>query len=530
MVARCLVLFLLAGCSQESSSPPGQSKQSAPPPTVERKATPALAPRNTPACTTVVAAPLDFGQGDTSWVGVAIAEDINRRLFARKNLSSYTSRQVAAAMREARVLTADLRAPAAVQELGRHLGACFLLVGQGSIDAQKIRGTALVIEVADGKTRASVKLDAPLADLAKVEDLIAEQLASVIGGPLSRGPKDPSATTSIEVIADTTRALMLLRGQSLSPRAANPAAFLAISTKHQEQAKKLASAAVKKDPKYADAWAVLGLADAVGGNTRLAWKRFRRATILLPSGRSLTILAQCFTHMREGRFLAAEKFLRATVTAHPGFLHARGTLAELMIHFGRLPEARDVLSKYLKRAPNQPWVLAKIARIDAMQGKTDLALAGTLKAVSLVPKSSYLLTELASRQIDANDLKAAHQTLQQVLQIAPEQVRALVRLGYVQLRRGADKAAIETCQKAIGLATKSRHRRERAYAHLNLARAFGHLKQVDQALEHLENAVGEPGISLDQIERDPLLENLRKDPRYQILVQPAPSAGTFTID
>ncbi len=507
MLARSLILVLLAGCSQT-------------PPVHPPSAPPKESPKQSTATDrmTVAATPLAFEEAASAWVGVAVSEGLNRRLFSRDDLSSYTGRQVAAAMRQARVTSGDLSKAEAVKKLGRHLGARLLVVGRAALEGGKLRGTARVVEVETGKTRATVKLDAPLSDLAGVEDLIAARLAKVIGGEL-RGTNEGKVSPPVDAVANTTRVLMLLRQQSLSPRAANPLATMGVTAEQLEEATKLATAATKMAPSYGDAWAALGLAKAMGGDTKKALDLLDRAVALQPGGTSLTILARSFVLMREGRFDEAEKILREAVKAHPGFLHGRGSLAELLLHFGRLRESRAAFRRYLGVAPNQPWVLAKIAYNNAKLGKAELAVEETRKAAALVPSSSYLLTELASRQIDADDLEGAQKTLQEVLKLAPDHARAHVRLGYVQLLRGDDAGAITSSQKAIGLAKGSRHCRDRAYAHLNLARAYGHMGKVNMALTHLETAKREADVSFDELELDPALEAVRKSPRYSKLLE-----------
>jgi hypothetical protein len=93
-----------------------------------------------------------------------------------------------------------------------------------------------------------------------------------------------------------------------------------------------------------------------------------------------------------------------------------------------------------------------------------------------------------------------------------------VRLGYVKLLRGDDEGAIASSLKAIEVAKGSRHRRDRAYAHLNLSRAYGHQGKIDESLDELAKARKEAEISLDEFELDEALKPVREDPRYMEIV------------
>jgi tetratricopeptide (TPR) repeat protein len=496
-------LSLMASCSQPVKTTVKQEKSPAAKAAKKKPVEPRV---------TVAVAPLAISDPASAWIGDAIAENINQRIFARDDLGSYTIRQVVAAMGQAQVETKDLLKPEAGQHLARHLGARFLVVGELTVTDGKLTGEARILELASGEIKATASIDTTLAELAKLNDGLATRLAGVIGGKL---PGAQAAPPDPEALQATTRALMLLRPQSLSPRAANPKVVLQLAKDRLSEARRLAESAIAKAPKLTAALVALALVEAMGGHTQKAQKLLDQASAQQANDAPLTILAKNFVFMREGRYDEAEKLLRAALNRQPGFLHGRGSLAELLLHFGRLRESRAAYQQYLELAPDQPWVMAKIAYTNAKLGKAELAVEQTQKAVAIVPKSTYLLTELASRQIDAEDLAGAHKTLERVLSIAPTHVRAQVRLGYVQLMGKDEAAAIASSLKAIEIAKGPRLRRERAYAHLNLARAYGHQGKIDQSIEHLKAVWREADISLDEFDLDPALEAVRKDPRYE---------------
>jgi tetratricopeptide (TPR) repeat protein len=447
--------------------------------------------------------------GDAAWVGIALADGIGRRAFLRDDIGSYTGRQVAAAMREARVTAAEMAANSeAALELGRHLGATVVVAGEVQPDGGYLQIRARADLVATGRVCAEESVRGSVARVGELEAKLAGLVARCVGGNLT-GPPPPQAG-----LAEATRAITILRAQSLSPRAADPLAPMRIDAADLAQARNLATQAVAAAPQFGDGLAALALAEAMAGNVEGAWQRLEKA-----GDAPLPILARTFVRMRQGRFDAAEAILRAAMNEHPGFLHGQGSLAELMLHFGRLREARAEFRNYLEKAPGQPWVLTRIAYCSSRLGKHAEALAHARRAVELAPASAFLRTELASRQIDAEEYAAARETLSAALAMAPDDARAHVRMGYVQLVLGDDAGATHSSRRALELATGPRHSRDRAYAHLNLARALGHTGKVNDAIDHLESAAKEADVSFDEVELDPALAALREHPRYLGLFQ-----------
>ncbi len=460
----------------------------------------------------IAVAPLSADEAD--WVGTAIADHLNARLLQTHGVASYTNRQVAAAMHEARVAQANLFNRESARTVGHHLGSRFIVVGNLETFDGRLQGSVWTINTKDGSVQTEVQIDAPQTELAQVAADVANKIGDSLGTPL--GGADIAAP--LAAIEKTTEAMMILQEQSLSPRSADPLAPIGISSKDLTRATELADLATSDAPGHGDAWTALGLAHAMAGQTEPAWKAFAKTAELDPYGASST-LVRAYAHMREGRFDEAETMLRESVKKHPGFLHGRGSLAELLLHFGRFREARAAFREYLEITPNQPWVLVQLGYCNAKLGHLDDAIKDTERALGLEPTSVFLKTELASRQIDADDLPGAQKTLEGILQIAPNDIRAHVRLGYIKLLLGDDVGSILSSKRALELAKGARHNRDRAYAHLNLARALGHQKRDDEALAHLEKAIAEADVSFDELEIDPALDSLRANPRYENLFQ-----------
>ncbi|MCK5690776.1 hypothetical protein KAI87_15960, partial [Myxococcota bacterium] len=136
----------------------------------------------------------------------------------------------------------------------------------------------------------------------------------------------------------------------------------------------------------------------------------------------------------------------------------------------------------------------------------------------ILPESPTLLLELAGRYIDANKLIGAEDALSHALKKFPKEPRVYTRLGYVYLLQGKDDLVIPISHKALLLTEFGDHRRDRAYAHLNLAKAYGHKGENAKALDHLRQAKAHGITSFKSLETDDKLKTLRALPAYKTLI------------
>ncbi|MEK7383465.1 MAG: tetratricopeptide repeat protein, partial [Elusimicrobiota bacterium] len=221
----------------------------------------------------------------------------------------------------------------------------------------------------------------------------------------------------------------------------------------------------------------------------------------------------------QGRYDEAVALLRSATEARPGFLHARGSLGELYNHLGRYKEGLATFQDYVATAPAQPWALAMQGYSKGKLGDHLGAIADSIKAVDMLPSSPSLLVELASRYIDAGKLIGAEDALMHALELHPKEARVYVRLGYVYLLEHKEDLAITLSEKGLVEAEFGNRRRERAYAHLNLARAYGRRGDLDKAFAHARQALDDGPVPLSQLTEDPGLAAMRADPRFRALAR-----------
>ncbi len=469
------------------------------------------APAGDPPRLTVAVAPAALGAGiGDAWLGDALAHALAGRLWHADSINALSARQLKAAMRSANVAPAALTDAKVAGQLARELGADLIVASK--LDAPKTGALQLALTVFTREGRVDKRATVfgkPTALLALEQDA-ADVLASVLPKPAAKNVRAAAPATTEAGFRAAYEGLVLTDGQSLGPRAADANVPSALTPEVLARAKTLLNKAIAAEPKLTVAYAGAAVVAMLENDPGLT-----AAKLAAVADDPYGALAASFVYMRRGNFEQAIRTLQAAIRAHPGFLHARGTLGQLYNHFGRFREARATFEAYAKVAPHQPWVLAQVGYTLAKQKKLKEAVAITQRALALAPDSPALLTELASRHIDAGELDKAATALERVLAKDPNNARAQVRLGYVHLQNNADRKAVSITEEALPHLDSTRQRRELAYAHLNLARAWGRLGQYDVALEQLAAAKAAGLRDCGEIEGDPRLARFRADPRYQ---------------
>ncbi len=457
---------------------------------------------------TLAVAPFTATSPRDDWMAEGLAHALSGRLYELPQDNALTLRQVAAAMR-ARHLTV-LDEPSA-RIIAREVGADTLVFGRLTSKPTNALELSLIVLTGEAPAKTLTVSGSRTAPVA-LERAAAKELAAALGLTEATRFVERVVTTSDAAWAALFQAVHGTAKQSLSPRAADASVPSTLSAAEQSEARQELAAALKADPTLGPAHALVAILDALAGDTSGASAALEKAK----GGQGpLPALAAVFVAMRRGDFEAALGLLQRAVDEQPGFLHARGTLGQLYAHLGRFREARATFAAYVARAPRQPWAHAQLGYALSKLKKIDEAVAATEKALALSPDSPELLIELASRYIDAQRYDDAQSALLRAQQQRPRDARLLVRLGYVHLLRGDEEGAIQVTEKGLRHASGSDSQRDLAYAHLNMARAWGRLGQFDVALEQLELARQRGLSSCDEIEADELLAKFRADPRYK---------------
>src|SRR5712692_268260 len=283
-------------------------------------------------------------------------------------------------------------APENLPEIARQLGVAHIVEGSVQKSGEAVRVNVQLIKAANDSHLWADTFDRKLTDIFSVESEVAKAIADQLRAKLTGQEERVIAAKP----TDNPEAYdAYLRGLAYSVKAVTtPANSLA--------AQKYLREAVRLDPKFALAWALLSYVDAVG---------------------YLTLTLQPTVALREEARQAAETALALQPNLGEA-LYAKG-----YYYYGCLKDY-DTAVRYFEQArqflPNSSRIPESLAYVARRRGQWDQAESYFNEAERLDPRNVRLLTQHALLYSSLRRFPEALRKLDQVLDITPDDVDALV--------------------------------------------------------------------------------------------------------
>jgi len=391
-----------------------------------------------------------------------------------------------------------------IADVARRLGVASVLEGSVRQSGARVRITTQLINARDGYHLWSETFDRQLDDIFAVQDEIASSVVQALKVKLlgKDGEKmDVGGTTNPEAFK------AYLQGKHYLNRGSDQRALHSSVESYRR--------AVELDPQYAQAYA--GLAQALD---QLATNNFAD-------------LDQVVTQAED----AANKAIELAPTLASGY-QVRANLA----HAYKLDKAgaRASIDKAMQLDPGNVGVLIQHALVCVSTGDIETGLASARTAQELDPISTYANQYLGHALYFARRFEEAIVAFRQALELDPHYPRPHYGIGMSKFMLGDTRsAAVEVALEPLdwmrfsGLAILERKlgndpEAEAAMASLiagyrdnglyQQAQVYAQWGDIDQSIQALNRAreIGDPGVS--QVVTDPLLDPLRKDPRFRELM------------
>jgi non-specific serine/threonine protein kinase len=469
------------------------------------------------------------------WIGTGIAETVSSDL---KNIHGLTIIGRARVYDALRNLSSGAHLDESLAiDIGRRLGATWVVVGGYQRLGDLVRITANFVDIETGEVRRTVKVDGRIGDIFALQDKIVYDLSQGLNLAL-RGTEiagiERRETKSVDAYESYARGMMNLR---LATRDSIERAISAFEE------------AIKHDAEYAMAWAALGGAYSLKGS-------FLSISELVRKGVDMD---------------------RRAIELDPDLSDAYVWLGAGLINLGRVDDAIAAINNAIRIEPGNGQAYQSLGRAYWV-GKGDFAAAipAFRKAIELNPEAGYSYLQLGLLLAWEGKFEEAEKVCRRAVELQDQYISgnaglqvvgANARLGYVYYLQGRYADAIREYERGLAFVASSDHalkertsieitmklgaayhrwgRAEEAARFFDRAmKAFEHhvakgaddpytryyiacllalRGETDRALDMLERVHHSlPALTAARVRRDPDLENLKGDPRFDALQRSEP--------
>jgi serine/threonine-protein kinase len=439
-------------------------------------------------------------------LGVGLADVITNKLGQVKQLS------VRPASASRRYLDSDLDPP----RIGAELGVEYVVSGALERNGERLGIDLQIFSLKAGKVVRRAKIDEKLADIAALQNSVAEGILRA----LTIEPNGAGQKFFVKRDTDSSEAYQLYLVGRYHWGKRSIAGF--------NEAIKFFNEAIRKDPKFAPAYA--GLADCqallqvyqspppLGGHARAkenALKALRLDDSLAEAHASLAYVSFFFDRDRRG----AEASFRRAIDLNPSYATARHWLAIALSAMGRHDEALAEIRQAEQLNPQSAIIITAAGMIYFYARQFDRALDECRRALELDPglvqahRVMRWIYQAAGRYDDA---LAAYQKEKSFSGDAGNDWPVI--LAQLQAVGGKRQEALLNLKKSVAALPALR---QGDFQPFQIAVAYALLGDRDQALGWLAKAEAVRSAGFNYVLVDPLLDNLRSDPRFVGLVKKA---------
>ena len=400
------------------------------------------------------------------WIGEGIAETVTSDLKNVHKLAVIGRAQIFELLKNM-ASGRDTSDERLAIELGRRLGAWWVVTGAYQRMGTRIRITAQVIEVLTASLIKTVKIDGAIDDIFELQDRIVFELSRSLDLKVGKAEAEAIArdeTNSVDAFEAYSRGLLNMRQATRDSI---------------DRAIMLFIRATEMDPAYASAWASLGGALQLKG---------------------------MFLGITDYADRASDA-LRRAIAIQPTLASAHSWLGLSLLILGRVDEALVSLREAVRLEPDNASAYQALARALWMgKGQVEEAITHLRRGVALNPEAGYSYLQLSFLESIAGDLDGAEASAKQAIELQERAISgtqgllivgAHARLGYAYYRKKQYDRAVDEYRRELTFLSSTDHGlRERTLIELHQK-----LSAVHDALGDTEQSERFGQMAIDEFER-----------------------------
>ncbi len=467
-------------------------------------------------------------QAEDEWLGTGLSETVTTTLQEIEGLVVWGREQLRESLRRLGAEATELAPEDAVQ-LGRMIGARWVVAGAYQRLGDQVRVTARIVEVESGRVVRAVKMDGRLDAIFELQDRIVAELAAGLRGSVAAA-HEGDETKVVAAYEALSKGLLNIRADSYESL---------------DRAVILFERALALDPDYVRAQIELGSAYAQKADYLVAPELAERAIAILRRvletrprlarvWRELGLVLISHGNAREG----IESLRRALSLAPEDPRIVAGLARGLFIGAGEFKESASYFERALERSPEAGWYWMQLAHCRALMREFKKGEKAARRAIALQEAflsgqqgvqlvGAYMrlghLLALQGRAAEAHDAFASEIAFLEKVDHALRtriRIELHMRLGAARMALG-DRAGAEAAF-AIGLDAFARRLALGAddpFTRYYAAGIHALRGENDEALELLERAAtANRAFIVARARLEPEWEALRGSPRFVRLI------------
>ena len=393
-----------------------------------------------------------------------------------------------------------------VKEIARKLDVAAVIEGSVRKSGNRLRVSTQLISVTDGFQLWSESYDRDLTDIFAVQEDVARSIVAALRVRLA--PAGDSAL-GVRPTRDLAAYDLYLKGRFAWNQ--RTGSSLREAVRYLEQA-------VARDSTFAHAWA--GLASAyilevpyAGVPQAEGWRKAQAAAMraLALDGTS----AEAWTALAYGNFIygwnwaAAEENFRRAIAADPNYPTGHQWYADFLAGRGRLDESLAEMSRAHRLDPLSLQIGAELGWVSYLMRRNDEAAARIRQVLDLDPNYSQAHFRLALVLTQQRRYPEAIAEFQRSLDLGVFPPWADEGLAFAHAASGDRPAALRIVDDL-----KRRRSAGELVPPISIAVAYAGLGDPASGLEWLNRGIDEHDVYMPENFFDPLMDPLRKDPRF----------------
>jgi len=409
-----------------------------------------------------------------------------------------------------------------IPDIARELGVAHVLEGSVRKSGNHLRVTAQLVRADNGYHLWSETYDRQLEDVFKTQDEIAEAVVKALKVSLLAGETPRTArTTNSEAYA------LYLQARALTDRSDSDGTLKGYADLRQ---------AVVLDPKFALAWAALA---EVLTRDNVDWTRVFSQSDPTPPGGEINLQdwGAVWAQARAAAHAAAEQ----AIQLGPNLAESHAAMAQVLAWLDWDWVAADAQVKTaLELEPGNTRIMLFASDLAVDLGHVSEGLDLARRAEALDPLG-HASRAICWAQFVTGSLSDAQVTQRRSIELYPKASGAHYRMALILLALGEPESALAeferetaTTFRAVGgplaLDALGRHSEadqamaiaEQKYGigmAYQIAYLYASRKDLDRAFHWLERAYQQKDGGLADMKTDPMLKNLRQDPRFKALLR-----------